>query len=67
MKRAMTTRFALLACLSALSACGGGITSKPFSTDWTDDGGKSIEQVRRDLARAPIPPGAPPSPGSEPG
>ncbi len=37
----------------ALGACGGGYTSiSLFTTDWTDDGGKSIENIRKKLASA---------------
>jgi outer membrane protein assembly factor BamB len=42
----------------ALSACGGGYTSITlFTTDWTDDGGKSIDNIRKKLANAHPPPG----------
>ena len=51
-------RIAVLAAALALSACGGGYTSiSLFTTDWTDDGGKSIENIRKRLASSHPPPG----------
>jgi outer membrane protein assembly factor BamB len=43
----------------AVVACGGGQTRPNlFSTDWSDDGGQSIEAVRVQIGGAPIPIGA---------
>jgi outer membrane protein assembly factor BamB len=43
---------------SVLLACGGGQTHPDlFSTNWTDDGGKSIEAVRRRIGAETPPPG----------
>src|SRR4051794_36754915 len=45
--------------VGALSACGGGQTPlNLFSTDWTDDNGRSIERVRIKLGGARANPGA---------
>jgi outer membrane protein assembly factor BamB len=51
-------RVALLAGVLAVAACGGGYTSiSLFTTDWTDDGGKSIENIRKKLANTHPAPG----------
>ena len=43
----------------ALAACGGGGTSIAlFTTEWTDDGGKSIAEIQAKLASARVAPGA---------
>jgi outer membrane protein assembly factor BamB len=43
----------------ALAACGGGQTRlNVFSTEWQDDGGKSIAALQSRLAGVVIPPGA---------
>jgi outer membrane protein assembly factor BamB len=45
------SRGALAASALLLAACGGGVTSiRVFTTEWTDDGGKSIAGVRAKLA-----------------
>ncbi len=42
-----------------LAACGGGQTrANVFSTDWDDDGGRSIQAVYQRLAATPVPAGA---------
>jgi len=49
---------ALVATCSAV-ACGGGQTRlNLFSTDWTDDGGASIDRVWQRVRATPIPPAA---------
>ncbi len=51
-----------LAALGAVAlgtACGGGQTRlNLFSTDWTDDGGASIERVWQRIGSMPVPPAA---------
>ena len=48
-----------ISAIGALSACGGGQTPlNLFSTDWTDDSGRSIERVRIKLGGARANPGA---------
>ena len=43
----------------AVAACGGGQTRlNLFSTDWTDDGGASIDRVWQRIRATPIPPAA---------
>ena len=49
----MKRTFALGAAFFALASCGGGQTNpKLFSTEWSDDGGRSIEAVRVKLGGA---------------
>lgn len=56
--RAVGRATAVVACGAAL-ACGGGQTRlNLFSTDWTDDGGASIDRVWQRIHAAPIPPAA---------
>ncbi len=51
--RASTTKVALLAGVLGLVSCGGGQTRADlFSTNWTDDGGQSIEAVRQRIGSA---------------
>jgi outer membrane protein assembly factor BamB len=58
--RALRAACALAACLGASGAgCGGGTTSiRVFTTNWTDDGGKSMAQVWKKLEGRHPPPGA---------
>jgi outer membrane protein assembly factor BamB len=50
---------ATIALASSLTACGGGMTAiNVFSTDWTDDGGQSIEALQTKLAGVRAPRGA---------
>src|SRR5438552_2591162 len=45
--------------LSLASACGGGMTSiRMFTTDWTDDGGRSMADLQAKLASTKAPRGA---------
>ncbi len=58
MSAARWSALALAAACSAV-ACGGGQTRlNLFSTDWTDDGGASIDRVWQRVRATPIPPGA---------
>jgi outer membrane protein assembly factor BamB len=57
MGKASTVTLGLAVAMSA--ACGGGQTQlNLFSTDWTDDGGASIERVWRRIGTTPVPPAA---------
>ncbi len=50
---------AVVMALGAIAACGGGQTRlNLFSTDWTDDGGASIDRVWQRIRSTPIPPAA---------
>jgi len=51
--RAPRVALAAIALAAAtLAGCGGGMRISLFTTEWVDDGGKSIEAVRQRLAKA---------------
>jgi outer membrane protein assembly factor BamB len=59
MRMGRAPAFALGLAVASAVACGGGQTRlNLFSTDWTDDGGASIERVWRRIGAAPLPPAA---------
>jgi outer membrane protein assembly factor BamB len=50
---------AVVGAFGAVASCGGGQTRlNLFSTDWTDDGGATIDRVWQRIRATPIPPAA---------